>query len=1556
MHTYNTSRQWWDREHLADVNGDGLADLVITYAGTDQYASLVSLANGDGTFQAVKWSQMYTSNFSRQWWDREYMRDVNGDGLADLVATYAGTDRYASMVSLANGDGTFQAVKWSQMHTGNLSRQWWDREHLADVNGDGIADLVITYAGTDQYASLVSLANGDGTFQAVKWSQMHTSNTSRIYWDREHLDDVNGDGLADLVITYAGTDQYASMVSLAKGDGTFQSVRWQQPYNSWFSRSYFYHEFMADVNGDGINDLISTHAGSDGYSSYTSLASSGGRKINKITDGLGKVIAINYKPLTDKSIYTKHPVKAVHPEVDLQIAAKVVSDYTVSDGIGGQSAYQYTYGGFSANLWGRGGGFSWINTTDVSQGLMTTSWFSRDYRNRGAVTTEEQRLVNGNKLISKTDITYALLSYDTGVNERWFSYQTAVAKSMYDLATGSLINTETMSYDRDNFGNVTSLVNAHSDGYRNTTTTTYSNDVANWSLGLVTRTDITSQEPGAPTLTRTMTYLNDNARMLRTQEIGNPTINSLMLNRRYVHDVFGNVTQKHTSGASGIGTQTRTLTATYDSKGQFPTTAKNHLGHQENYIYDLRTGEILQEKDVNGLVTSYTYDGFGRKKTDKHPDGRVTTYALQDAATDSDAPEGAIYLLAKQTTGEPTEVEYFDCLNRSIGSAHVGFDGRRIFNDTLYDQRGLVAFKSLPYFKGTNPQWIEYTYDALGRLTSTKTPLKGTRTITYQNLLSTERNELGQTQVTILDARGKTKTVTDALGNTTTYTYDSLGNQLSMKDGAGNIVAMQYDLNSNNTLIKHPDTGTTTFSYNAFNEMISTVNNSGQQKSFDYDVLGRVTREKSPEETVAYSYDLGTKAIGKLTSKLSTSGCGQSYTYDALGRIQQSTITQPGNLRFVHLKAYDSFSRLQKAVYPSGFSLTYEYNANAYLSKIKRTSDGRDLYTVTSADVYDNIVSWTLGNGLSTVDTYDALGRLTARNTGNGTIQNLQYTYDSLGNLASQKDLRRNLEEHFTHDSLNRMVSAKVFRGGAFQSSQDMGYDQIGNILTKTGVGTYTYGGGNAGPHAVSSISGKGSYTYDTRGNMVMAPNYSASYTSFDLPSTIVTGNSITEFRHNEDQKRYFENITVAGAWTRSVRYAGDNYEIESIADGSAVGYSARKHHIQFGNSVFATMFRDSDGASDIDYFHHDRLGSVNEITNESNQLVNSKSFDAWGKERNPEDWGKPSTQRLTFQNRGFTGHEHLHEAADLIHMNGRVYDPDIGRFLSTDPIIANATDSQNLNLYSYGGNRPLAGTDPSGHIFGALIGFAWSFGGAVTFSASLVAGGLSLLGVGATIGGGGPALVSAFSVLSPVNQNTNMDARVNNSITRAISAYESYESHATATHPNYAFAFNTPSSIGAASGGYSMSNYVHEVDPISYGFDNQEGINQNLGPVVSDVHTGTFKNGDLIAGHLAVPEKIAMIRKAAVKAGQAAFAGLTGLYFISQPGPVNLKQDGRLLAEATKRWMESPAYQIHKWTKDLGKVMSDPYYTPPLFKRMDEMNKMLIPPLQFDKNGRLKN
>ena len=75
-----------------------------------------------------------------------------------------------------------------------------------------------------------------------------------------------------------------------------------------------------------------------------------------------------------------------------------------------------------------------------------------------------------------------------------------------------------------------------------------------------------------------------------------------------------------------------------------------------------------------------------------------------------------------------------------------------------------------------------------------------------------------------------------------------------------------------------------------------------------------------------------------------------------------------------------------------------------------------------------------------------------------------------------------------------------------------------------------------------------------------------------------------------------------------------------------------------------------------------------------------------------------PALLDSKFTNRGFTDPENIDDA-QLIHMNGRIYDYNLGRFLSVDPFIQSPGNSQSISPYSYIMNNPLAGTDPSGYI-----------------------------------------------------------------------------------------------------------------------------------------------------------------------------------------------------------------------------------------------------------------
>ena len=121
-------------------------------------------------------------------------------------------------------------------------------------------------------------------------------------------------------------------------------------------------------------------------------------------------------------------------------------------------------------------------------------------------------------------------------------------------------------------------------------------------------------------------------------------------------------------------------------------------------------------------------------------------------------------------------------------------------------------------------------------------------------------------------------------------------------------------------------------------------------------------------------------------------------------------------------------------------------------------------------------------------------------------------------------------------------------------------------------------------------------------------------------------------------------------------------------------------------------------GVTNHQYVHRDPLGSVTALTSEADGSVTARfSYDAWGKRRDALNWALPAAP--TTEPRGYTGHEHLDDVG-VIHMNGRVYSPALGRMLSPDPVTQAPEDGQNYNRYSYVYNNPLRFRDPSG--FGA--------------------------------------------------------------------------------------------------------------------------------------------------------------------------------------------------------------------------------------------------------------
>jgi RHS repeat-associated protein len=125
-------------------------------------------------------------------------------------------------------------------------------------------------------------------------------------------------------------------------------------------------------------------------------------------------------------------------------------------------------------------------------------------------------------------------------------------------------------------------------------------------------------------------------------------------------------------------------------------------------------------------------------------------------------------------------------------------------------------------------------------------------------------------------------------------------------------------------------------------------------------------------------------------------------------------------------------------------------------------------------------------------------------------------------------------------------------------------------------------------------------------------------------------------------------------------------------------------YYVPLGSNTLAIATKVGAAAPTIQYAYTDYLGSILTATNSTGAVIVEQNFDAWGRMRNPSTWaytGIPTNPTRLY--RGYTWHEHVTQFG-LINMNGRMYDPVIGRMLSVDNYVQEVRNSQSYNRYSY--------------------------------------------------------------------------------------------------------------------------------------------------------------------------------------------------------------------------------------------------------------------------------
>ena len=272
---------------------------------------------------------------------------------------------------------------------------------------------------------------------------------------------------------------------------------------------------------------------------------------------------------------------------------------------------------------------------------------------------------------------------------------------------------------------------------------------------------------------------------------------------------------------------------------------------------------------------------------------------------------------------------------------------------------------------------------------------------------------------------------------------------------------------------------------------------------------------------------------------------------------------------------------------------------------------------------------------------------------------NYRYAYDDKGLMTSRSESVINRKETFTYDKLDRLTKITPNYG----ATQALSYSLCGNIKTY-GTGIYTYG--SPKPHAVTLIDN----------NPTPFNSSTVTYNFFNQPVKIKEGNNEINLSYGSNQQRN-ETFEYENAQLKSHRIIINKYCEREMITFRSPAFPQFYHYIYGDNGVVAVRINDVLGRDSLYYIHTDHLGSYCAITNANKQVRQRNYFDPWGNYQrvmgNPKGIppGDPQLEEtpginFTLTNRGFTGHEH-YPYFKIINMNGRLYDPVIGRFFSPD-------------------------------------------------------------------------------------------------------------------------------------------------------------------------------------------------------------------------------------------------------------------------------------------------
>lgn len=733
----------------------------------------------------------------------------------------------------------------------------------------------------------------------------------------------------------------------------------------------------------------------------------------------------------------------------------------------------------------------------------------------------------------------------------------------------------------------------------------------------------------------------------------------------FKYDAIGNLIETTDS-------KNNKISITYDIFGN-----KTYMNDPDmgEWTYEYNSlGKLIKQTDAKGQVTQMSYDILGRMIKKGEPED--TTLWVYDVAANGKGK------LAYVQTDFYKKEYFYDSLGRPIESSEY-IDNKKFSTKLTYTADGKLD-------KTIRPDGFETIneYNAQGFLAAVKSPIKSDRTINYDEIKHQIEENLLNKSISFEKAMELTSQVeryrAKALKHLSlAQEYESLDQEIFNHLNKTAQLMMQTAVELKEEALEHQN------NYEIYTRNLNFYLNELQKYNDEYLYKWLVeTFTSYSERFLAHSWEKLDEAITTLGTISDTTSL-KIYKDISYFYIEQAKQT------IVEAKTYYELLNNYKEKY-SG--LTSGAN-NSYQGMFK--DDGyKYFYKILDTDVFGRVTRDIVGNGLITTRDYNTINgqlkRIQTGYDGNNDVRDIKYIYDEMDNVLSKEDIKQKITHTYTYDLQDQIKSSTTFQDSVY-STILYEYDSIGNILNKSDVGDYTY----AKAHQLS-YAGANTYEYDANGNVIKRNNTTIGYNSFNKPVLLENTDNKTEFFYAPNRARYKKVHNGNHTY-----YIGKLFEQENSND--TIKY---KNYIYAGSQLIAIHIEEDDGKMLLPqnrYVHKDALGSIDTITDESGRVIQRLSYKPFG-QKIEQDWINNGPSNQIVIKRGFTGHEHINEH-NLIHMNGRVYDPVTGRFLSADPNIDGADTYMGYNRYTYVKNNPLKYTDPSGYGFFSRVKKAFKRG-----------------------------------------------------------------------------------------------------------------------------------------------------------------------------------------------------------------------------------------------------